>query len=79
MTDSAGALLGDIIFFFILFFTTSSMAFLFNLKYAYTYNYTRATAIVDIVVCAILVYLFSPLALGLLLLSYLLRTVRRSQ
>ncbi len=79
MTDSSNALLGEIIFFFILFFTTSAVAFLFNLKYAYTYSYTRATSVIDVTVAFIMVYLFSPYFLLLVLVLQALRAVRGSQ
>ncbi len=79
MTDSSNALLGEIIFFFILFFTTSAVAFLFNLKYAYTYSYTRATSVIDVTVAFIMVYLFSPYLLLLVLVLQALRAVRGSQ
>lgn len=79
MTDSSNALLGEVIFFFILFFTTSAVAFLFNLKYAYTYNYTRATSVIDVTVAAIMLYLFSPYFLLLVLVLQALRAVRGSQ
>ena len=79
MTDSSNALLGEIIFFFILFFTTSAVAFLFNLKYAYTYSYTRATSVIDVTVALIMVYLFSPYFLLLVLVLQALRAVRGSQ
>jgi len=79
MTDSSNALLGEIIFFFILFFTTSAVAFLFNLKYAYTYNYTRATSVIDVSVTAIMVYLFSPYFLVLVFVIQVLRAMRGSR
>ena len=79
MTDSSNALLGEIIFFFILFFTTSAVAFLFNLKYAYTYNYTRATSVIDVSVTAIMVYLFSPYFLVLVFVIQALRAMRGSR
>lgn len=79
MTDSSNALLGETIFFFILFFTTSAVAFLFNLKYAYTYSYTRATSIIDISVAAIMVCLFSPYFLLLVFVLQVLRAIRGSR
>jgi NADH:ubiquinone oxidoreductase subunit 5 (subunit L)/multisubunit Na+/H+ antiporter MnhA subunit len=74
MTDSSNAFLGDTIFFFILFFTTTSMTFLFNLKYTYTYNYTRSTALIDLAACLLIVCMFSPYFLIGALTLHLFRT-----
>ena len=41
MTHSSNAYLSDIIFFFIVFFTTASMSFLVNLRYTHSENYYR--------------------------------------
>lgn len=76
MTDSSNAFLGDTIFFFILFFTTTAGAFLLNLKYTYTYSYTRLTALVDLTSCTLILYFFSPYLLLTLILVRLLRTLR---
>ena len=53
-TFSSNALVGDTIFFFIVFFTTSSVAFLLNLRFTFSYSYTRATSIIDLAACAII-------------------------
>lgn len=60
MTDSGNAFLGDAIFFFILFFSTSAASFLFNLKYTYAYSYTKSTSLVDITTVVAVCYFFSP-------------------
>ena len=76
MTHSSNALLGDTIFFFILFFTTTAGAFLLNLKYTYTYSYTKLTAFVDLASCLLVLYFFSPYFLLTLVLVQILRTSR---
>lgn len=78
MTDSSNVLLGDTIFFFILFFSFASGAFLLNLRYAHSYAYNKTTAVIDICFTAALLYLFSPLMLLLLSGLFFTMTVRRS-
>lgn len=59
MTDSANSHLGDTVLFLILFFLISAMTFLINLKYSYTYSYSRTAALVDSCLTAALAYQFS--------------------
>lgn len=59
MTDSSNVALGDTIFFFILFFSSASAAFLLNLKYTYTYAYTKSTSIIDLLTMLAVLYFFS--------------------
>ncbi len=58
MTSSSSAYISDIIFFFILFFSTAAASFLLNLKYTYTYLYTRNTAFIDILSVSFILYFF---------------------
>jgi hypothetical protein len=72
MTDSGNAFLGDAIFFFILFFSTSAASFLFNLKYTHTYSYSKSTSLVDITAVLSVCYFFSwKLILVILVISFL--------
>lgn len=48
MTFSSNMFLGDSIFFFILFFSTSSAVFLLNLRYTHAYNYIQRTSFIDL-------------------------------
>jgi len=59
MTSSSSAILSDTIFFFILFFSIASASFLLNLKYTYTYYYTRSTSLIDITAALCVLYCFS--------------------
>lgn len=78
MTDSSNALLGDTIFFFILFFTTSSFAFLFNLRYTTSYNYLHRTAVIDCFATLLILAAFNPILVPTLGVLFLLRTLRPS-
>ena len=75
MTDSNNAYLGDVVFFFILFFFSTAMAFLLNLRYSHSYLYTRSTALVDLGLTAILCYLFSPYAVVVFAVAHSLRSL----
>lgn len=77
MTDSSNAFLGDTLFYIILFFTTAALAFLVNLKYTYSYNYTRSAALLDILVIVVFAYLFSPYLFGLVLIPSILKLRKR--
>ena len=68
-TFSSSAFIGDTIFFFIVFFTTSAISFLLNLRYSFTYLYTRSTSVIDILSCVIILTFF-PNTLVLLTLVY---------
>lgn len=75
-TFSSNGALGEIIFFFILFFVCTAIAFLLNLRFSHTYLYTRTTAIIDVTTACIILYLFSPGLAATLGVVYLLRTAR---
>jgi hypothetical protein len=72
-TFSSSMFIGDTVFFFIIFFTTSAVAFLLNLRYAFSYSYTRATAIIDILACLIILSFF-PTLLFILLIAVLMHS-----
>ena len=76
-TFSSSTFIGDTIFFFIVFFTTSAIAFLLNLRYSFTYSYTRATSVIDVVSCLIILSFF-PLTLLLLVFIYSISTYFRT-
>jgi len=59
MTFSSNAFLGDSIFFFILFFSTTSAAFLLNLRYTHSYSYNRRTSVIDIIAISLICVFFS--------------------
>jgi hypothetical protein len=59
MTDSGNVFLSDAILSFVLFFSTAAASFLLNLKYTFTYSYTRGTSFVDIAAILLVCYLFS--------------------
>ena len=78
MTDSSNVMLGDTIFFFILFFSFAAGAFLLNLRYTHSYLYNKTTALIDVCFTAALLYLFSPLMVLLLSGLFLLLSARKS-
>ena len=70
LTDNSNMYLGDTIFFFIVFFTTSALIFLLNLRYTFNYNYYFTLTLLDMVLVLITIYLFTP---WVLIIAYLLR------
>lgn len=78
MTDSVNNFLGDTIFFFILFFSTTSAAFLLNLKYVHAYSYSKSTAVIDLLALFLISYIFSPLWVLLLVSLYLVTVMRNA-
>lgn len=70
-TFSSSMYISDTIFFFIVFFTTAAMAFLLNLRYAFSYSYTRTTAIIDLLSCFIILTFFPTIMILLLVISIL--------
>ena len=57
-TFSSSALVGDTIFFFIVFFSASAFAFLTNLRFTFAYSYTRITSVIDLLVCLVIASFF---------------------
>ena len=57
--DLSGAYLNEVIFFFILFFSTTAFTFLMNLKYTYTYGYLRSASLLDALALVVIFYLCS--------------------
>ena len=78
MTDSVNNFLGDTIFFFILFFSTTSASFLLNLRYVHSYSYNKMTAVIDLCSVTLIAYIFSPLWLLLALALYLATAIRNA-
>ena len=68
-TFSSSVFIGDTIFFFIVFFTTAAISFLLNLRYSFSYAYTRSTTLIDIFACLV-VLAFFPTTLILLTFIY---------
>jgi hypothetical protein len=59
MTLSFNSFIGDVLFYFILFFALTAIIFLVNLRYTSTYNYTNAVAILDIISVLLISYIIS--------------------
>lgn len=59
LMDNGNAYLNDIIFFYILFFTTCSFLFLLNLRYSFNYNFFQHQFLIDILFILVNFYLFN--------------------
>lgn len=59
LLENSNAYLNDIIFFYILFFTTCSFIFLITLKYSFNYHYWYSTYLIDLIFFLIIFYLFT--------------------
>ena len=60
-TFSSSAFVGDTIFFFIMFFTSAAIGFLLNLRYSFSYSYTKQTATIDLLITLVVLYFFPTL------------------
>ena len=58
LMDNGNAYLNDVIFFYILFFTTCSLLFLLNLRYTFNYQFFQHQFLIDIVFIIVNLYLF---------------------
>ena len=58
LLDNGNAYLNDVIFFYILFFTTCSFLFLLNLRYSFNYQFFQHQFLIDILFILINLYLF---------------------
>lgn len=58
LMDNGNAYLNDVIFFYILFFTTCSLLFLLNLRYTFNYQFFQHQFLIDIVFIVVNLYLF---------------------
>lgn len=76
---SSNSLLGDTIFFFILFFTSTAFTFLLNLRFSHTYSYTRVAALLDLLLLFTLSWLFSLTWLWVLVICYFTTLLLRQQ
>ena len=74
---SSNTILGDTIFFFILFFMATSFMFLFNLRFSHSYAYTRTSALIDISLVSLIMVFFSSTWAWVFLVTYLSRLVSR--
>ena len=72
---SSNTLLGDTIFFFILFFMATSFMFLFNLRFSHSYSYTRTSALIDISLLSLIMFFFSSTYVWLLFIIYVSRII----
>ena len=59
LMDNGNAYLNDVIFFYILFFTTCSLLFLLNLRYSFNYNFFQHQFLIDILFILVNFYLFN--------------------
>ena len=75
-TFSSNSVLGDTIFFFILFFTSTASIFLAGLRFSHSYSYTRISATLDLVLLSLLLYLATPTFFVLLTTSWVLIRLR---
>ena len=74
LTDNGSSYLNNIIFFYILFFTTCSLIFLFNLKYSFNYSFFKYQFILDLLFILANLYLFN---VYLILVTYFLVLINR--
>ena len=74
LTDNGSSYLNSIIFFYILFFTTCSLLFLFNLKYSFNYSFFKYQFILDLLFILANLYLFN---VYLILVTYFLVLINR--
>jgi hypothetical protein len=59
LLDNSSGHLNNIIFFYIIFFTTCSLNFLLNLRYSFNYNYFKHQYLIDLFFLLVNVYLFN--------------------
>jgi NADH:ubiquinone oxidoreductase subunit 5 (subunit L)/multisubunit Na+/H+ antiporter MnhA subunit len=74
LMDNGNAYLNDVIFFYILFFTTCSLLFLLNLRYSFNYQFFQHQFLIDILFIIINLYLFQ---IQLLYIFYVLFVLKR--
>lgn len=74
LMDNGNAYLNDVIFFYILFFTTCSLLFLLNLRYSFNYQFFQHQFVIDIIFLMVNLYLFK---LQLLYVLYVLFVFKR--
>ena len=60
MTSSSNAYLSDTIFFFICFFTTTSLTFLLTLRYTHIYNYYGFSSRLDLIATSLILWFVKP-------------------
>jgi hypothetical protein len=58
LMDNGNAYLNDVIFFYILFFTSCSLLFLLNLRYSFNYQFFQHQFLIDIIFIIVNLYLF---------------------
>lgn len=69
--------LHETIFFYILFFTSCSLIFLFNLCYSFNYHFFKHQYYIDLLLFTAVVYLFTPYLLVVMYLFFVLRVLMR--
>lgn len=74
LLNNSNTYLNDTIFFYIIFFTTSSFIFLMNLRYTFNYNFFQNQYILDLIFIIVSIYLFGfALIIALYLFIYSLK------
>jgi len=73
LMDNGNAYLNDVIFFYILFFTTCSLLFLLNLRYTFNYQFFQHQFVIDILFIIVNIYLFQIYFLYLLYALFIMK------
>lgn len=73
LMDNGNAYLNDVIFFYILFFTTCSLLFLLNLRYSFNYQFFQHQFLIDIIFIIVNLYLFNFYLLYLLYILFVFK------
>lgn len=61
LLSNSNTFLNNTIFFFIVFFTSTALIFLLNLRYTFNYNYLYTLCYFEILLTTVIIYLFSPI------------------
>ena len=73
LMDNGNAYLNDVIFFYILFFTTCSILFLLNLRYSFNYQFFQHQFLIDIIFILVNLYLFQIYFIYILYILFLFK------
>ena len=73
LMDNGNAYLNDVIFFYILFFTTCSLLFLLNLRYSFNYQFFQHQFLIDVIFFIVNLYLFNFYLLYLLYILFVFK------
>jgi hypothetical protein len=73
MTHSSNVYLGDTIYFFILFFTSTAFFFLTSLRYTFFYSYAHVSTLLDLLITLLIIYFSSPTLVFILFTTLFIR------